>query len=90
MRKEIGAKREEVIDLYERAAHLASLAAPYRHARLKAVTIATSDQNTPVRFKDNATAEELRQEIMRRLAVLQEHGVIELEALPQPSGGIAN
>ena len=89
MRKELGAKQEEVIDLYERAAHLAALAAPYRHARLKAVTLA-GDPNNPVRFKDDATAEELRQEIMRRLAVLQEHGVLDLAALPAPKGGVAN
>ena len=32
-RKEIGGKLEEVNQLYERAAHLAALAAPYRHPR---------------------------------------------------------
>jgi hypothetical protein len=31
-----------------------------------------------VRFKDDATAEELRAEIERRLTVLQEAGILEL------------
>ena len=39
-RKEIGCKLEEVNQLYERAAHLAVLAAPYRHRRLSAVKLA--------------------------------------------------
>lgn len=33
---------------------------------------------------DNATADELLAEIMRRLAVLRDHGMIDLEALPAP------
>ena len=46
--------------------------------------------NNPVRFKDDATADELRKEVMRRLGVLHEAGVIDLKALPVPGGGIAN
>jgi hypothetical protein len=38
----------------------------------------------------NATADELREEIIRRLGVLHEAGVIDLKALPVPGGGIAN
>jgi hypothetical protein len=66
---------------------LAALLTPYRHARLSAVKL---DPNNPVRFKDDATADELRAEIMRRLRVLQEHGVIDLQALAVPDDGIAN
>jgi hypothetical protein len=43
-----------------------------------------------VRFRDDATTEELRQEIMRRIAVLTEAGVIDLQALPVPKRRIAN
>jgi hypothetical protein len=51
---------------YKQAAHLATLASPYRHARLSAVRLA-GDPNNPLRVRDDATAEELRAEIMRRL-----------------------
>jgi hypothetical protein len=39
------------------------------------------DPNNPVRFKDDATANELREEIMHHLGVLVDGGVIDLEAL---------
>jgi hypothetical protein len=68
---------------------IAEKIAPYRHARLSAVKLA-GDPNNPARFKDDATADELRDEVMRRLMVLQEAGAIDLQALPVPKGGIAN
>jgi hypothetical protein len=43
---------------------MANLAAPYRHSRLSAVKLA-GDPNNPVRFKDDATADELRAEFER-------------------------
>jgi hypothetical protein len=89
MGKNAGRKKEEVDEDYRQAAHLAALAAPYRHARLSAVKLA-GGPNSPVRFKDGATADELRKEVMRRLGVLHEAGVIDLRALPVPGGGIAN
>jgi hypothetical protein len=48
------------------------------------------DPNSPVRFKDDATADELRAEIMKRLEILMSAGLIDLAALPAPKGGIAN
>jgi hypothetical protein len=48
------------------------------------------DQNSPVRFKDDATADELPAEIMKRLKILVSAGLIDLKALPGPDGGIAN
>jgi hypothetical protein len=75
MAKETGQKAEIVDGYYERAAHLAALAAPYRHARLSAVKLA-GDPNNPVRFKDDATAEELRAEMIRRIAEMRDAGVI--------------
>jgi hypothetical protein len=71
------------------AVQIAEKIAPYRHARLSAVKLA-GDPNNPARFKDDATADELRAEVMRRLMVLQEVGAIDLQALPVPKGGIAN
>ena len=64
MGKNAGRKKEEVDEDYKQAAALASLVAPYRHARLSAVNLA-GDPNNPVRFKDDATTDELRAEIMR-------------------------
>ena len=46
--------------------------------------------NNPVRFKNDATADELREEIMRRLEVLTEAGILDLTALPAPKGLKAN
>ena len=48
------------------------------------------DPNNPVRFKDDATAEELRQEIIKRLTALSEAGVLDLTAVPVPEDGIGN
>jgi hypothetical protein len=58
-------------------------AAPYRHARLSAMKLA-GDPNSPAHFKDDATADELRAEINRRLTVLQKAGIIELQPLQAP------
>jgi hypothetical protein len=56
------------------------MAAPYRHARLSAMKLA-GDPNNPPHFKDDATADELRAEISRRLMVLQKAGILELQVI---------
>jgi hypothetical protein len=56
---------------------------------LSAVKLA-GDPNNPARFKDDATADELRAELMKRLRILVSAGLIDLKALPVPGGGIAN
>jgi hypothetical protein len=48
------------------------------------------DPNNSVRFNDNAAADELRAEIMRRIGRLVSAGLIDLKAIPVPEGGIAN
>jgi hypothetical protein len=48
------------------------------------------DPNNPMRVRGNATADELRAEIMDKLAVIRDAGIIDLEALPPPKRGIAN
>jgi hypothetical protein len=85
----LGASPAEIDEDFRQAATIAAMAAPYRHSKLTAVKIA-GDPNNPLRFKDDATAAELREEIMRRLRTLSEAGVIDLTALPAPKRGIAN
>jgi hypothetical protein len=71
------------------AVQIAEKIAPYRHARLNAVKLA-GDPNNPARFKDDATADELREEIMRHLGVLVDGGVLDLGELLAPKRRIAN
>jgi hypothetical protein len=91
LRAQLGAgrKQEQIDEDFRQAAQIAAMAAPFRHARLSATKM-LGDPNNPARFKDDATADELRAEIMKRLAVLTSAGLIDLEALPAPKGGIAN
>src|SRR4029077_11052565 len=42
-----GRRKEEVDEDYKQAAHLAALAAPYRHAKLSAVNLAGDPNNPP-------------------------------------------
>jgi hypothetical protein len=73
-----------------RRRRIGRVGAPNHHAKLSAVKLA-GDPNNPARFKDDATAEELRAEIMKRLTALSEAGVLDLEALPVgPEDGIGN
>ena len=82
--------KADLIDAdYVKAAHLAALVAPFRHAKLSATKILGDPDNT-IRFNDNATADEPRAEIMKRLEILTSAGLIDLQALPAPAGGIAN
>ena len=71
------------------AVSIAEKIAPYKHARLSAVKLA-GDPNNPARFKDDATADELRAELMKRVKILVSAGLIDLKALPVPDGGTAN
>ena len=68
------------------AVSIAEKIAPYRHARLSATKV-LGDPNNAVHFRDDATADELRAEIMTRIATLQNAGLIDLQALPAPDGG---
>jgi hypothetical protein len=82
--------KAEVIDANLRdAAAIAEKIAPYRYPRLSAVKLA-GDPNNPARFKDDATADELRAEIMQRIRILVSAGLIDLKALPVPDVGTAN
>jgi hypothetical protein len=82
--------KAEIVDSYmQKAIAVAEKVAPYRHARLSAMKLA-GDPNNPARFDDNATADELRAELMKRLQILTSAGLIDLQALAVPAGGIAN
>ena len=83
-----GRKAEQIDQDYRDAAHLAVLAAPFRHSKLTATKI-LGDPNNAVHFRDDATVEELRAEIMKRLEILTSAGLIDLQVLPAPAGGIA-
>jgi hypothetical protein len=83
MLKQINGKQEEIDADLKEAAAIAEKIAPYRHPWLKAITLA-GDPNDPVRFNDRTTAAELREEIMRDLAVLVDGGYLDLAALPAP------
>jgi hypothetical protein len=89
MGKNAGRKKEEVDEDYKQAAALAALVAPFRHARLSAMKLA-GDPNSPTRFKDDATADELRAELMKRIVTLHDAGLIDLQALPAPKRKMAN
>ena len=74
---------DEVRKCFREAASLAALAAPYRHARLSAVKhIDQADSIDGI--SPNATADELRAEIAKRIRQLIDKGYVDLEALPPP------
>jgi hypothetical protein len=83
MGKNAGRRQSEVDEDYSQAAHLAALVAPYRRPRLSAVKLA-GGSNNPVSAWNDATAEELKAEINRRLTVLQEAGILELKVIEAP------
>jgi hypothetical protein len=75
----------EVRKCFREAAQLAALAAPYRHARLSAVKhIDHQGGDTIDGIRPDASPEELRAEIAKRVALLRDRGYIDLDALPPP------
>ena len=82
-------KPEVVDENMLQAVAIAEKIAPYQHARLSAMKLA-GDPNNPARFKDDATADELRAELTKHLTRLSEAGILDLQALPVPDCGIAN
>jgi hypothetical protein len=84
--RKANAPLDEVRKCFREAAQLAALAAPYRHARLSAVK--HIDQTDTIDgISANATPEELRAEIARRVVLLRDKGYVDLEALPPPAKG---
>ena len=75
---------EHVQKCFNRALHAASIAAAYRHPKLSAVKH-LEQINSIDGISANATPEELRAEIAKRVVSLAEKGYIDLEALPRPA-----
>jgi len=74
---------DEVQKCFQKALYAASLAAPYRHARLSAVK--NIDNNELLEgVPADATPEELRAALALRIAKLRDGGYIDLDALPPP------
>ena len=74
---------DEVQKCFQKALYAASLAAPYRHARLSAVKhLEQTDSIDGI--SANASVEELRAEIAKRVALLRDKGYLNLDALPPP------
>jgi len=78
---------EQVQKCFNRALHAASIAAPYRHARLSAVKHIEHQGTTIDGISANATPEELRIEFAKRIALLRDKGYVDLDALPAPAQG---
>ena len=86
MRKTPDAELSQIVSMYERAGKLAALAAPYRHGRLSAIKLLGDPNAATGGFKPDATLEELREEIGKRVVAMAQAGLIniDLAALPQP------
>jgi hypothetical protein len=85
-----GAKNKAPVDqvqkCFQKALYSASLAAPYRHPKLSAVKhLEQTDSINGIR--SDASPEELRAEIAKRVAMLVEKGYVDLAALPSPANG---
>ena len=79
---------DEVRKCFREAAQLAALAAPYRHPRLSAVKhIEQGDTIDGIR--SDASPEELRAEIAKRVRHLIDKGYVDLEALPPPEPAVS-
>jgi hypothetical protein len=75
---------DEVQKCFNRALHAASIAAAYRHPKLSAVKhLERTDSIDGIR--SDASPEELRAEIAKRVVSLAEKGYIDLKALPRPA-----
>ena len=63
---------------------------PYRHGRLSAIKL-LADPNIGVGpFKADATLEELKAELGKRVAEMARAGLIDVASLPQPERKVAN
>jgi hypothetical protein len=90
MRKRPDATLGEIAAYYEKAGKFAALAAPYRHGKLSMIKV-MGDPNIGVGpFKADATLEELKAELGKRMVAMIEAGVIDVASLPQPEPKVAN
>ena len=84
MRRTPDATLSKIAAYFEKAARVAGMAAPYRHGKLSMIKLA-GDPNIGVGpFKADATLEELKAELGKRLLAMAEAGLIDVASLPQP------
>ena len=78
---------EEVGKYFTKAVHAASIAAPYCHPRLSAIkhVDGLGQPGGIDGIRADATPEELRAEIAKRVALLRDKGYIDMDALPPPA-----
>ena len=74
---------DEVAKMFGKAAQLAAWAAPYRHPRLTAVANVT-EGNAIEGIRSDATIEELRAALAKRLQYLKDEGIIDAEITDAP------
>ena len=77
---------EEVGKYFKLAVHAAAIAAPFRQPRLSAVkhVDALASPGSIDGIPADATPEQLRAEIAKRIALLRDKGYVDLDALPAP------
>jgi hypothetical protein len=85
-KKHLGKPEAEVNAAMKDALMAAERVAPFRHPKLAAMKLAGGPSN-PLRMMDNATAEELKAEIIRHLRILAP--VLDLEPLMALADGSA-
>jgi hypothetical protein len=90
MQKTPDATLSQIASFYEKAGKFAALAVPYRHGRLSAIKLLGDPNVGTGPFKPDATLEELREELTKRVAAMVQEGVIDLQALPSPEPKVAN
>jgi hypothetical protein len=76
----------DVRSCFKEALAAASIVLPYRHPRLSAVKHVDAAVADLAGIPKDATAEELRAELAKRIAQLRDKGYVDLEALPPPKG----
>jgi hypothetical protein len=77
---------EDVARYFSKAGQFASLAAPYRHPRLSAVKHMDVAARALDGIRVDATPDEIRAEIAKRVKQLRDEGYLDIDALPEPQG----
>ena len=84
MRRSPDATLPQIAGYFEKAARVAGMAAPYRHGKLSMIKLAGDPNIGMGPFKADATLEELKAELGKRVLAMAEAGLIDVASLPQP------
>jgi hypothetical protein len=88
-RKNTNWDQSEVDADYTKAAEIAAMVAPFRHAKLASMKLAAVDPMA-IDGLEGMTSEQLREKVMEQLRLAVSQGVIDLKDLAVPEGGMAN